>query len=162
MKALKSVFTPKAFLIAAELMLIFLFTACSSLVLKPTDFSWPVEAVLSVDEDGFVKEERHNIIFDTRELFLEETGDSMSYVNKELRVIRDMKGYIYMTSSNFKNVYIFENGEGELCLSKKAPVSEAGIGSPAFNQRIPYIELIDGNSKYLLTNKGIKEDDNEN
>jgi hypothetical protein len=145
-------------------LMLFLFSACSPLILKQTDFAWPIESVLTIDEDGFVKEERHNIIFDTKELFLEETGDSSAYLNKEIRVIKDTKGYTYMTSVNFKNVYVFKDGEGELCLSQKIQISETeGLREPAFNQRMPYIELLNGEQKYLLTNEGLKENnENEN
>lgn len=163
MKILKNASTPKAYLVALELMLIFIFTACAPLALKPADFSWPVESVLHVGEDGVAKEERHNITFNAREMFLIETGDSSAHVDKDIRVIRDMNGYVYITSNNFKNVYVFRNGEGELSLQNKIVISDTtGIASPAFNQRTPYIELIDGNNKYLLTSDGIKENDDEN
>lgn len=142
--------------------LLFTLSACSSLTLAPADFSWPVESVLKVNEDGFVKEDRYSLLFDTKNLFLEETEDSLSYMNKEIRVIRDKKGYYYITSDNFRNVYVFENGDGELRLDNKIPISETGISKPAFNQRSPYIELLEGSNKHLIANDGVKsEDDNE-
>jgi hypothetical protein len=142
--------------------ILFILPACSSLTLTPADFSWPVESVLKVNEDGFVKEDRYSLLFDTKNLFLEETEDSLSYLDKEIRVIRDTKGYYYITSNNFKNVYVFSNGEGKLQLDNKILISEAGVGKPAFNQRPPYIELLNGSNKHLLSNDGIEnEDDNE-
>jgi len=142
--------------------LLIIIPACSSLVLKPADFSWPVESVLKVDEDGFVKEDRYSITFDSKNLFLEETGDSLAFMNKDLRIIRDGNGYYFMTSSNFRNIYVFTNAEGEFRLSNKIMISEAGIDRPALNQRSPYIELINGDQKILLSNKGlVNEEEND-
>lgn len=144
------------------LLLLIILPACSSLTLAPADFSWPVESVLKVNEDGFVKEDRYSLIFDSRNLFLEETGDSMSYRDKDLRIIRDNKGYYYITSNNFKNVYVFSNKESELCMEEKVLISETGISKPAFNQRSPFIELVYGDKKQLLSNEGlVNEEENE-
>ena len=136
-------------------LLLISFAACSKLVLQPADYAWPIESVLKVDEQGFVKENRNSLSFNVKDLFLAETGDSTYYLDKNIRIIRDMNGYIFITSDNFKNVYVFENGEGKLTLEDKIPISETGILDPAFNQRQPYIELISGDMKYLLTNEGI-------
>ncbi len=144
------------------LFLLFILPACSSLTLKPADFSWPVESVLKINEDGFVKEDRYSLIFNSKDLFLEETGDSLSYLNKDLRIIRDNKGYYYITSNNFKNVYVFSNYESELCLEEKVLISETGVSKPAFNQRSPFIELVYGDKKQLLSNEGlVNEEENE-
>lgn len=135
------------------------FQACTSLTLKPADFSWPVESVLEVSKDGFVKEERHSLFFDTRNMFIEETEDSSAYLDREVRIIRDTKGYYFITSNNFKNVYVFEADDGEFCLENKILISETGISKPVFNQRPPYIELVDGSSKHLLSIDGIKNEE---
>lgn len=145
-------------IIIVLLPLFIILTSCSSLVLTPADFAWPVESVLKADKDGFVKEERYSFSFNSKNLFLEETGDPLSYIDKEVRIIRDTKGYYYITSNNFKNVYVFENKDGALKLEKKLSVSEAGIINPAFNQRTPYVELTEGNRKYLLTYDGIEKE----
>ena len=137
------------------LSLLFIMAGCTSLTLEPADFSWPVESVLTVSKDGFVNEERHFLFFNTRKLFLEEAMDSTIYVNKEIRIIRDMKGYYFITSDNFKNVYVFTIDDGELCIDSKILISESGIRNPVFNQRTPYIELVEENSQYLLSNSGI-------
>jgi hypothetical protein len=144
------------------ILLPFLMAACSSLNLEPADFSWPVESVLKVGEDGTVMEERHSLAFDAKNLFLEETGDSLSYQGKDLRIIRDSKGYYYITSNGFKNIYVFTATDGELLLDDKINVSETGVVNPAFNQRSPYVELLAGNEKHLLLNNEIvNEEDNE-
>jgi hypothetical protein len=33
--------------------------------------------------------------------------------------------------------------------------------NPVFNQRPPYIELVDGQTKHLLSNEGIKNEEEE-
>lgn len=94
----------KLFLIFTSITLL---AACSSLLLEPAQFSWPIESVLKVDKDGFVNEERHSINFNTKALFFEETQDSLSFAGKTLHLIRNNEGYYFMTSTDFKNVYVF-------------------------------------------------------
>ncbi|MHB8339271.1 MAG: hypothetical protein ACYDEE_17800 [Ignavibacteriaceae bacterium] len=137
--------------------------ACSTLVLKPADFAWPVESVLSVDNNGKVDIKRYSINFDARELFLKETGDSLGYQNQQLRVIRNLNGYYFMVANNFRNVYVFNVQEGTFRLEKKIEISDkTGIQNPTFNQRPPFIELVYGkndSSKVNLTEKGISKDE---
>ena len=134
--------------------------ACSTLTLQPADFAWPLESVLAVDNDGNVKEDRYSLSFNTKDLFLEETGDSLGYKGKEIRLIRDAKGFYYITAQNFKNVYVFTDEEGKLSLDNKIVISEEAVmKDPVFNQRPPYIELIDGLNKHLLSNEGIKNEE---
>jgi hypothetical protein len=154
MKLIKGISKIKVHQLFAGLLLIS-FAACSNLVLKPTDYAWPIESVLKVDDHGFVKESRNSLSFNVKDLFLTETGDSTAYQNKDIRIIRDMNGYYYITSDNFKNVYVFKSAEGKLALEDKIPITKTGLQDPAFNQRQPYIELVSGNNKYLLTNEGI-------
>jgi hypothetical protein len=142
------------------LLLLFIFPACSTLILQPADFAWPVESVLKVDDNGVVSEQRFSFSFNTKDLFLQETGDSLGYQNKELRVIRGSKGYYFITANNFKNVYVFNADNGALRLNNKIEISDStGIENPALNQRSPYIELISGSKKINLTNEGISEGD---
>jgi len=138
------------------LILVLAATACSVLTLQPSDFGWPVEAVLPVDKDGTVSEERYSIEFNTVALFYEEFKDSLSYMNKELRMIRNNDGFYFITSTDFKNVYVFNASNGTLKLENKILISESGINKPAFNQRPPYIELIADGRKFNLTKEGIE------
>ena len=138
------------------LFLILITAACSVLTLQPANFSWPLESVLSVDDNGKVAEDRYSIEVNTIGLFFEEFQDSLSYRGKEVRMIRDNQGFYFMTASNFKNVYVFKADEGTLKLEEKIFISEFGLQTPAFNQRNPYIELVDGTNKMNLTHKGIE------
>jgi hypothetical protein len=71
-------------------------------------------------------------------------------------MIRDNQGFYFLTASNFKNVYVFKADEGKLVQENKIFISEFGLLAPAFNQRDPYIELVDGTNKMNLTHKGIE------
>ena len=136
--------------------LILITAACSVLTLQPANFSWPIESVLSVNDNGKVTEDRYSIEVNTVGLFFEEFQDSLSYRGKEIRMIRDNQGFYFMIASNFKNVYVFKAEDGALKLEKKIFISEFGLQAPAFNQRDPYIELVDGTNKMNLTHKGIE------
>jgi hypothetical protein len=143
-------------LIAVSSVFLLFITACKTLTLQPANFSWPIESVLPVDKDGNVTEERYSIEFKTTGLFFEEFQDSLAYMGKELRVIRDNKGYYFITSTNFKNVYVFKAYDGTMKQKNKILISETGMENPVFNQRDPYIELIDGITKLNLTHEGIE------
>jgi hypothetical protein len=141
-----------------SVLLFVMVASCSTLKLEPADFAWPVESVLVVDENGNVTEERYSIIFNTKSLFFEETENSSSYKDKEIRILRDTQGFYFITSENFKNVYVFEMDEGAMELDNTILISELGIQGPALNQRSPYIELISNGKSILLTNDGIVKD----
>ncbi len=63
----------KIFTYLAALSLIFL-VACSSLILKPADFAWPIESVVNVENNGNAIIKRYSITFSTKELFLKKQG----------------------------------------------------------------------------------------
>jgi hypothetical protein len=131
---------------------------CSSLTLRPGDFGWPIESVLKVDEKGMIEDKQYYFSINVKDLLYNETQDSVNISNVTMRIIRDMNGYYFMTASKFKNVYVFEQIEGGLKLMNKILVAQDGIENPAFNQRPPYIQLLNGqNPSILLTNEGILE-----
>ena len=132
-------------------------TSCSTLTLTPAEFGWPIEGVLKVDNKGFVKEDRGAILFDTKALFLEEMQDSLGYAGKTLRVIRNHEGFYFMTAADFKNVYVFGVDKNSFVLENKIEINETGLKNPAFNQRKPFVELIDDGKTYKLTSEGIDE-----
>lgn len=132
-------------------------TSCSTLTLTPAEFGWPIEGVIKVDNKGFVKEDRSAILFDTKALFLEETQDSLGYAGKTLRVIRNYEGFYFMTAVDFKNVYVFGVDKNSFVLENKIEINETGLKNPAFNQRKPFVELIDDGKTYKLTSEGIDE-----
>ncbi len=142
--------------IIVPLILLSTLGACSMLTLHPANFAWPIESVLPVSDEGMVLEDRYSIEFNTVSLFFEEFQDSSAYNGNSIRMIRDNGGYYYITASKFKNVYVFRAEDGSFVLHNKIFISEFGIEDPAFNQRTPYIELINGGKKISLTNVGIE------
>lgn len=133
-----------------------MFAACSVLTLQPANFSWPLESVLPVDDKGKISDDRYSVEVNTVGMFFEEFQDSLSYKGKDVRLIRDNMGFYYLTSGGFKNVYVFKTEEGTMVLENKIFISEFGLQNPAFNQRDPYIELVDGSYKMNLTYKGME------
>jgi len=139
-------------------LLFLILPGCSSLTLKPGDFSWPIESVLKVNEKGTIEDSQYYFSINVKELLYEETQDSVNISNTAIRVIRNFEGYYFITAAKFKNVYVFEQVEGGLRLVNKILVLQDGIGNPAFNQRPPYIQLLNGqNPAVLLTKDGILE-----
>lgn len=141
---------------AALIITVLVSNACSSLKLSPAEFAWPIESVLKINNDGIAKEDRYSFSFNTKALFMEEMQDSMAYVGKDLRIIRNNEGYYFITSKGFKNVYIFESSESSLSLKEKITITETGLNNPFFNQRNPFIELVDGEFKAYLTKEGLQ------
>lgn len=136
--------------------LLLLVIGCSSLTLEPANFAWPIESVLTTDDQGNVYIERFTTGFNASNLFRAEFGEATTIANKELRVIRDQLGYYVMTSPGFMNVYVFEVDNGALVRVNKIFISKEGILNPALNQRSPNIELISNGVSYLLDSKGLK------
>jgi hypothetical protein len=136
----------------------FILAGCSSLTLKPCDFSWPIESSLNVDSQGLVQSERYSFSLNVKELLFAETQDSVNVSKVTLRMIRDAHGYYFVTASQFKNVYVFEQIEGGLKLKNKILVAQDGLSEPAFNRRMPYIQIVNGqNPAVLLTVDGVFE-----
>jgi len=141
------------------LFLIGTFTACSVLMLTPANFAWPIESVLKVNDEGEVSEERYSFSFDAKGIYYEEFQDSLAYLDRELRIIRDVQGYYFITGNKFKNVYVFHAEDGAMVLNNKIVISEIGVQNPVFNQRSPHVELIDGDKKLKITHQGIEGGD---
>ncbi len=147
--------SPAVFLIVIAL----LAAGCSPLLLKPADFAWPIEDVLKADSNGVVHEERYSLSFNIKPLMYAETGDSLHVGGRIIHLIRSVHGYYFVTGPEFKNVYVFSQGDDGLALSKRIMISKKGMVSPAFNQRAPYIELLNGDQKpILLTRNGIHKE----
>ena len=78
--------------------LLIIFSAgCSSLMLHSADYSWPIENVLKVDDNGFVTEDRHTFTINVKPLFFKEFADSNSAAGKEIISLQaqDLKTFMY-------------------------------------------------------------------
>ena len=134
---------------------------CSPLLLRPVDFSWPIEVTLKPDGKGNVHESRYQVSFNVKALLFEELQDSVAVTKHTLHILRDQAGYFFIVAKGFKNVYIFGQGDGALKLEKKIFISEKGLEAPALNQKTPYIHLINEDKEnevpVVLTKDGILE-----
>jgi hypothetical protein len=135
--------------------ILFLTSSCSSVTLQPVDFAWPVESVLTTDADGSVSIDRYSTSFNADKLFKTEFTETTNSIHKEIRVIRGIKGYYYITAPGFKHVYLFYVRDGVLIQEEKILITEEGMETPVFNQRKPDIELRNGGQVYLINNSGI-------
>ena len=143
----------------AGLGLSLLLVSCSPLALKDVHFGWPVESVLTVNEQNRIEDRRYSIVADLTPLAAEEFEDSTALRGKEIRLLRGDTGYYFLTGKSFRHVYVFSPDEGELALRTKIVVSERGLISPAMNQRPPYVELLDGSeTRMRLTPTGVAEE----
>jgi len=130
-------------------------SGCATVTIKPVDFSWSYESVLTADSAGVVSGEPKTISFDAGVLFRAETTPEGTAAGKTVRIIRDKEGYYFVTSPGFKHVYIFCSSRAKLTLTKKVLIAEEGMEQPFFNRRDGGIELGANGQVYLLTRKGI-------
>jgi hypothetical protein len=128
---------------------------CATVTLKPVDFSWSYESVLTADSAGYVRAEPKTIAFNAGELFRAELQEPAAAAGTTVRIIRDYDGYYFVTAPGFKHVYIFSGAKGELTLKKKVLIAEQGMEKPFFNRRELGIELVANGQAYLLSRKGI-------
>jgi hypothetical protein len=143
------------------LLFAFILEGCGSLTLTPADFSWPIEIAAVPDSTGMLQISRYKIAFNSKPLLYEELKDSVHVTKHIIHVIRDQNGFYYLTSKDFKNVYVFHQGEGALKLEKKIFIAKTGLDAPAFNQKGSVIQLVNEQKEneptILLSNDGIHE-----
>lgn len=136
---------------------LFMLTACGSTVkIQNVDFASPIETVAQPDSDGNVSDPRTGLSFNVIPLRDFERKENPDLNITEVRFIRSHDGYYFVTAPGFVNVYVMQPREGELRSVNRIQINENGIQSPAFNQRNPVIQLLDGTgSSYDLTKDGI-------
>lgn len=127
-----------------------------SLVIQNVNYAQPLESVLTPDSENMVHDDRYAINFSISPIL---EAEGISSVN-QIRLIRNIPGYYFVTANAFNNVYVFSPGEGELEL-ENAIEFEAGLSEPALNQRGEYIELVDlaNGETYRLNHEGIQEEE---
>jgi hypothetical protein len=134
-------------------------SGCASLSLEPANYAWPVESVLTVNSMNMVEDGRYALTVNVGPLATTEFQDSTALWGTTLRIIRNTAGYYFITGPRFKHVYVFRSGEGSLDKTAAIEVSKTGLIAPALNQRVPYIELVDGAAPPLyLTNTDLVQE----
>lgn len=137
-----------------------LLSSCASLSIDGAQFAWPVESLLTVSPTNWVDDGKRSLAFTVAGIAMEEFADSSALQGKQVRVIRSLEGYYFVTGKQFKNVYVFAPGISSLDFESKIEVSKTGLKDPAMNQRPPYIELLDGGTApRKLTAAGIAEEE---
>jgi len=137
-----------------------LFSGCKqALVISDVDYAQPIETVLIPNEEGMVQDVQRGLAFNILPLQYEETQDSSSVTTEEVRLIRGSEGFYYITAPGYSNVYVMYPDENSLRMERKIKINEEGISQPAFNQREPYVQLLNRstNEVYSLTSEGIME-----
>ncbi len=135
-----------------------LFTACSSITVKPVQYGWPVENVVKIASDFNITFPRYSISMNVKNIFEnEKLIKNNSPVSHQIRFIRDNLGYYYLTGELFKNVYVLKSEESEMKVINEIFIDKKGMISPAMNQRGNYIELLldNGKRKLKINNDGI-------
>ncbi len=140
--------------LSAATLLVFTVACGPSLTLTDVDYAQPMESVVSPDQNGNVEDPRTGVSFNITALNVEERGEDASLPD-HIRFIRSREGYYFVTAPGYSNVYVFESAERSLELYEIIEVSEAGLADPAFNQRSPQIQLLDGDTEYRLTKDGL-------
>jgi hypothetical protein len=120
-------------------------------------YAWPVESVLTVGNDNLVEDGRHALTFNVAAIAEKEFADSTSLRGKEIRLLRNTEGFYFLTGKKFKNVYVLASGTGTLRVKSQIEVAPRGLEDPALNQRLPYVELVDGKAVVKLTENDIVE-----
>ncbi len=141
----------------------FLAAGCGpSLVISEVDYSQPIESVTSPNSSGQVEIPRQGLSFNILPLQHAETGDSSSVTTEEIRIIRGQEGFYYVTAPSYTHVYLFKPERSKLVLERRIRISENGMENPAFNQRKPYVVLInrDTGRSYHLDSDGIVKQSN--
>ncbi len=133
-----------------------LFVACGTTI-DGVRYAWPVESVLAVGNDNVVEDGRHALKFSVGAIAEKEFADSTSLRGKEIRLLRNNEGFYFLTGKKFKNVYVLSSGTGTLRVKSQIEVAPRGLEDPALNQRLPYVELIDGKLIVKLTEDDILE-----
>jgi hypothetical protein len=135
-----------------------LLSSCSSLKLDHVQFGWPVESVLNVTNANLVQDVYHGLSFNVARIAGEEFQDTTALAGKQIRLLRSNEGFYFLTGQKFRNVYVFTPGAHELSLKSRIAVSPGGMQDPAFNQRPPYVQVLDGkNFQKMLTSDDIVE-----
>lgn len=126
-----------------------------ALTIKPVDFSWSYESVMTADATGVYRAEPKTIAFPAVELFRAETEKKDAVADRPVRMIRDAAGYYYVTAAGFRHVFVLESDEGKLTVKKKVLIDANGMQNPFFNRRDQGIELVANGRSHLLNKKGI-------
>ena len=100
-------------------LVLFFGTACKTFVVKNVNYAQQVESVLTPDEQGEVKDTRYGVAFNILPFQFQELNDSSSVMVDKVRLIRNSKGFYFITADGFSSVYVMEPIKSGLKLKEK-------------------------------------------
>ncbi len=128
---------------------------CSKIVIEDVNYAWRTENRIKINSDGLVKGPPFTLVFDLSKVLVAENVAIEEITGKKLRIIRNQKGFYFLTAPLFKKVYVFAEDEGALKLKTEIAVAEAPMENPAFNLRGETIQLITDNRTLKINENGI-------
>ncbi|MDZ7773909.1 MAG: hypothetical protein U5K31_14380 [Balneolaceae bacterium] len=128
-----------------------------SMVISDVQYAQPIESVLEPDAEGVIRDPESGLSFSILPLQYAETGDSTSVSTREVRLIRGQDGHYFVTASSYRHVYVLKPLDSRLKVERRILISKEGIARPAFNQREPYVVLLNRQTgeSYRLSSSGI-------
>ena len=134
----------------------------STMNISDVSFAQPVEFAVKADAKGNVSHRSSGLAFNISEIEEAEPNKRPFSEQRLIRIIRDHNGYYFITSAGYQHVYVMQPVKQGLRLHRKIMVAEKGLRNPAFNQRKPFVELIDGVSgTYKLSIDGLDHTNSE-
>jgi hypothetical protein len=113
-------------------------SACSTYI-PSVDYSQPTESIVAPDAENYIHDRRFGIVFSIAPLLERENMNSV----EQVRLIRNKRGYYFITAPGFRHVYVLEPKPGQLKFDNRIELTADGLQRPGFNQRGDYIEVVD-------------------
>ncbi|MCH8485791.1 MAG: hypothetical protein LAT75_02930 [Candidatus Cyclonatronum sp.] len=138
------------------LLLLISVSACGSkLVIQNVDFANPIEMVMPADAQANVSDTRTGLSFNLNAILEKEGITPADFESTAVRMIRNTDGLFFLTAPGFRHVFILESGQRELKESQVVSIPGERLQNPAFNQRSPLIQLVDGDRSFNLSSSGL-------
>lgn len=137
-------------------LLLFAVSACGSkMVIQNVDFAHPLEIVMEADAQANVSDVRTGLAFNLSSILEKENISRSDFAGTAVRMIRNRDGYYFLTAPGFRHVFILESKTRELKEVEIVRIPGDRLQNPAFNQRSPLIQLVDGERSFNLTSSGL-------
>lgn len=137
-------------------LLLFTASACGSkMVIQNVDFAHPLEIVMEADAQANVSDIRSGLTFNLGAILERENISRADFAGSAVRMIRNRDGLYFLTAPGFHHVFILESGVRELKEVEIVRIPGERLQNPAFNQRSPLIQLVDGDRLFDLNSGGL-------
>ncbi|WP_114984115.1 hypothetical protein [Cyclonatronum proteinivorum] len=131
-------------------------SACGGqMVIQNVNFAHPFEMVMEADAEANVSDTRSGLTFSMDKILEKENISRADFAGTSVHMIRNQDGLYFLTAPGFRHVFILESGEGELKEAETVRIPGERLQNPAFNQRAPFIQLVDGDRTFSLSATGL-------